>query len=135
MLRITELLPDPIAPGADAAHEWVELANLGEAPALLGGLVLRDNETTVALAEVTLPAGAAIVIGGPLAEVERALLYRPAGGLGRGLATTATASRCSMRRATPSTRSPTETIRRTAAPRSRRTRRRAPAARSSPRRA
>lgn len=86
MLRITELLPDPLAPGADAAHEWVELANLGEAPALLGGLVLRDNETTVALPEVTLPAGAAIVIGGPLAAVERALLYRPAGGLGRGLA-------------------------------------------------
>jgi len=60
------LLPDPLQPGADAAYEWVEIANLGQAPAPLAGLTLRDNETTVALPEVTLPAGAAIVIGGPL---------------------------------------------------------------------
>ena len=76
----------PLEAGADAAFEWVELTNVGASPLSLGDFALRDNSGEVALPRLTLPSGASIVIAGPLARVEGALTFRPAGGLSNGLA-------------------------------------------------
>ena len=71
-------MPDPADAGADAAFEWVELTNVGASPLSLGDFSLRDNSGEIAL---PLPSGASIVIAGPLARVEGAVTFRPAGGL------------------------------------------------------
>ncbi len=85
LLRITELMPDPAEAGADAAFEWVEITNVGSSPLSLGDFSLRDNSGEITLPRLTLPSGASIVIAGPLARVEGALTFCPAGGLSNGL--------------------------------------------------
>ena len=78
-------MPDPAEAGADTAFEWVELTNVGASPLSLGDFSLRDNSGEIALPRLTLPSGASIVIAGPLARVEGAVTFRPAGGLSNGL--------------------------------------------------
>ncbi|MGE0227246.1 MAG: lamin tail domain-containing protein [Dehalococcoidia bacterium] len=86
LLRITELMPDPVEPGNDADFEWVEVSNVGGGqPVSLGGMVLRDNTGAVALPEVTLQPGAALVLAGPRAVVPQASAFWPASGLSNGL--------------------------------------------------
>ncbi len=85
LLRVTELLPDPLQGGPDADFEWVELTNIGATPLSLDGFALRDNVGLIALPALSLPPGASIVIAGPLANVDEALTYRPPGGLSNGL--------------------------------------------------
>ena len=85
LLRVTELLPDPLQCGPDADFEWIELTNIGATPLSLDGFALRDNVGLIALPALSLPPGASIVIAGPLANVDEALTYRPPGGLSNGL--------------------------------------------------
>ena len=85
LLRITELLPDPIEPGPDAEFEWVELANVGETPASLAGLLLNDNRDQIVLPELTLPPGGTLVVAGLRAEIGDALAIREPAGLFNGL--------------------------------------------------
>jgi len=86
MLRITELLPDPTEPGNDSDFEWIEVANLGREPAALGGVLLGDNQGAIALPDMTLAPGAALVIAGLRAAVPEASAYRPSEGFSNGLA-------------------------------------------------
>lgn len=87
LVRITELLPDPVEVGQDAAYEWVELTNVGSEPAPLDGMTLVDNSgVAIELPAITLPAGASIVIAGQAASVDGALVYRPPEGMWNGLA-------------------------------------------------
>ncbi|MBM4416310.1 MAG: lamin tail domain-containing protein, partial [Chloroflexi bacterium] len=74
-LRITELLPDPEPPGSDGDFEWVELSDLGDEPAQLDGLVLRNNRAETALPERTLPPGASLVIAAPQASLPPGLAH------------------------------------------------------------
>ena len=85
LLRITELLPDPVQSGSDAEYEWVEVANVGAAAIPLEGLILADNHGRIALPELTLPPGAAIVIAGARAEIGDAYALRGGSGLFNGL--------------------------------------------------
>ncbi|MEZ4552960.1 MAG: lamin tail domain-containing protein [Dehalococcoidia bacterium] len=85
LLRITELMPDPVEPGNDADFEWVEVSNVGGVAVDLGGMLLRDNTGAVALPEVTLQPGASLVLAGPRAAVPQASAFWPAGGLSNGL--------------------------------------------------
>ena len=85
LLRITELLPDPLQSGADAEYEWIEVGNVGMAPVSLGGLFLADNRARIALPALTLPPAGALVVAGPLAEIGDALALRHSRGLFNGL--------------------------------------------------
>lgn len=87
LLRISEVLPDPIEPGQDGDYEWLELINLDRAAVSLEGLVLRDNAGQTALPNVTLEAGALLVIGGPRVTLEGGVpLHRLERSLSNGLA-------------------------------------------------
>ena len=86
LLRITELMPDPAEPGADADFEWIEVTNVGPAPIALAGIELRDNAARLALPDLDLAPGASIVVAGPRATVPGAGTFRPAGGVLNGLA-------------------------------------------------
>ena len=77
LIRITEALPDAAEPGLDSGFEWVELTNWGAEGASLAGLVLRDNAGEVPLPEVVLPAGGALLIAGPQADLGGAILDAP----------------------------------------------------------
>ncbi len=85
LLRITELLPDPVQSGSDAEYEWIEVANVGTAAVPLAGLILVDNHGRIALPTLTLPPGAAFVIAGPRAEIGDAYALRQGSGLFNGL--------------------------------------------------
>ena len=85
LLRITELLPDPLQSGADAEYEWIEVGNVGMAPVSLGGLFLADNRARIALPALTLPPAGALVVAGPLAEIGDAIAMRHGRGLFNGL--------------------------------------------------
>ena len=85
LLRITELLPDPVQSGSDAEYEWIEVANVGAAALPLAGLILADNHGWIALPTLTLPPGGAIVIAGPRAEIGDAITLRQGSGLFNGL--------------------------------------------------
>ncbi|MYI81906.1 MAG: lamin tail domain-containing protein, partial [Chloroflexi bacterium] len=85
LLRITELLPDPVQSGSDAEYEWIEVTNVGAAAVPLAGLILADNHGRIALPTLTLPPGAAIVIAGPRAEIGDAIALRQGSGLFNGL--------------------------------------------------
>ena len=85
LLRITELLPDPLQSGADAEYEWIEVGNVGMVPVSLGGLFLADNRARIALPALTLPPAGALVVAGPLAEIGDALALRHSRGLFNGL--------------------------------------------------
>ena len=85
LLRITELLSNPIAPGPDTDLEWIEVTNVGSDPLPLAGLVLEDNAASVALPELVLPPGGSLVVGGVSAEIGEALAVRLPGGLFNGL--------------------------------------------------
>lgn len=83
LLRITEVMPDPIQPGRDADYEWVELNNLGERGVDLAGMVLRDLHASTALPPLVVPPGASVVIAAALAEVDADT--RVEGAFGNGL--------------------------------------------------
>lgn len=83
LLRITELLPDPIEEGRDAPYEWVEITNFGPTATTLAGMALRDNAATTTLPTLAVPAGASVVIAGSLATV--AADVRLPVGIGNGL--------------------------------------------------
>ena len=85
LLRITELLPDPLQSGADAEYEWIEVGNVGMAPVSLGGLFLADNRARIALPALTLPPAGALVVAGPQAEIGDAIAMRHGRGLFNGL--------------------------------------------------
>ena len=85
LLRITELLPDPLQSGADAEYEWIEVGNVGMVPVSLGGLFLADNRARIALPALTLPPAGALVVAGPLAEIGDAIALRHSRGLFNGL--------------------------------------------------
>ena len=85
LLRITELLPDPLQSGSDAEYEWVEVANVGAVAVPLAGLILADNHGRIALPTLTLPPGGAIVVAGPRAEIGDAIALRQGSGLFNGL--------------------------------------------------
>ena len=85
LLRITELLPDPLESGADAEYEWIEVSNVGRAPVSLDGLFLADNHGRIALPALTLPPAGALVVAGPQAEVGDAIAVRHDRGLFNGL--------------------------------------------------
>ncbi len=85
LLRITELLPDPVQSGPDAEYEWIEVANVGAAAVPLAGLLLADNHGWIALPTLTLPPGGAIVVAGPQAEIGDAIALRQGSGLFNGL--------------------------------------------------
>lgn len=85
LLRITELMPDPVEPGVDAEYEWIEIANLGTRPAALGGLLLADNAGAIELPAVTLSAGGVLVVAGARAQVPEDVAFWPPGGFSNGL--------------------------------------------------
>lgn len=82
-IRITEVLPDPLEPGRDADHEWVELTNLGPETVDLVGMTLRDAQASTPLPALAVPPGASVVIAGALAEVDADA--RLEGSIGNGL--------------------------------------------------
>lgn len=59
-IAITEVLANPA--GLESTQEYVEIFNLGDTPASLAGLVLRDRDGEDALPAVELPAGAYALI-------------------------------------------------------------------------
>lgn len=69
MLRLTEVLPDPVPPGRDAAHEWVEVTNVGSRAVDLVGMLLRDPQRATTLPTLVIAPGASAVVAGPLADV------------------------------------------------------------------
>ena len=69
-LRVTEVMPDPEASGADWEYEWVEITNLGTRVASLAGMTLLDRQASTSLPQVNVPPGASIVIAGPRAVVD-----------------------------------------------------------------
>ena len=85
LLRITELLPDPLQSGADAEYEWIEVRNVGTAAISLDRLFLADNHGRIALPALTLPPTGALVVAGPLAEIGDAIALRHSRGLFNGL--------------------------------------------------
>ena len=85
LLRITELLPDPLQSGADAEYEWIEVSNVGVAAISLDGLFLADNHGRIALPALTLPPAGALVVAGPQAEIGDAIALRHGRGLFNGL--------------------------------------------------
>ena len=85
MLRISELLPDPVQPGNDAEYEWIEIANLGDQPAELVGLYLADNAGAIELPGVTLRPGGVLVVAGARAQVPEESAFWPVGGISNGL--------------------------------------------------
>ncbi|RLT36147.1 MAG: hypothetical protein DWI59_00965 [Chloroflexi bacterium] len=85
MLRISELLPDPVQPGNDAEYEWIEIANLGDQPAGLVGLYLADNAGAIELPAVTLRPGGVLVVAGARAQVPEESAFWPVGGISNGL--------------------------------------------------
>ena len=85
LIRITEALPDPAEPGLDGDFEWVEVTNWGSEGASLGGLVLRDNAGEVALPEVLLPPGGALLVAGPRADIGAAISVHHVEEVGNGL--------------------------------------------------
>ena len=86
ILRITELLPDPVQEGPDADYEWVEVANLGGASASLRGFALRDNFAAVELPDLELGPGGVLVVAAPRADVgAAALVHLLEGAIGNGL--------------------------------------------------
>ena len=85
LLRITELLPDPLESGADAEYEWIEVSNVGRSPVSLDGLFLADNHGRIALPALALPPAGALVVAGPQAEVGDAIAVRHGRGLFNGL--------------------------------------------------
>ena len=85
LLRITELLPDPLESGADAEYEWIEVSNIGVAAISLDGLFLADNHGRIALPALTLPPAGALVVAGPQAEIGDAIALRHGRGLFNGL--------------------------------------------------
>lgn len=86
MLRITELMPDPVEPGNDADFEWIEVANLGREPASLAGMLLGDNHGALALPAITLEPGLVLVVAGMRASVPEVSAHRPPQGFSNGLA-------------------------------------------------
>jgi hypothetical protein len=86
MLRVTELLPDPVEPGADADHEWIEIANVGHEPADMHGVLLADNQGAIVLPAVVLGPRQVLVIAGARAVVPEGAAYWPPGGFSNGLA-------------------------------------------------
>ena len=85
LLRITELLPDPLQSGADAEYEWIEVGNVGMAAVSLGGLFLADNHGRIPLPDLTLPPAGALVVAGRRADIGDAIALRRSGGLFNGL--------------------------------------------------
>jgi hypothetical protein len=86
LLRISELLPDPVEPGADSDYEWIEIANFGREPADLKGLLLSDNQGAIVLPAIALGPRQVLVIAGARASVPEATAYWPPGGFSNGLA-------------------------------------------------
>jgi hypothetical protein len=89
-LVITEVLANPV--GNEARQEWVELANLGAAPANLTGLRIEDAAGSDPLPDATLAAGArALVVGanfdeaapGDVPPAARISILRVPGRIGR----------------------------------------------------
>jgi hypothetical protein len=86
LLRITELLPDPVQEGVDAEYEWVELANFGTEPANLEGLVLQENVGRLTLPPLSLDPGGVLVVAASRADTgAAALVHLLEGVLGNGL--------------------------------------------------
>jgi hypothetical protein len=68
LLRITEVVPDPVAAGNDAGSEWVELTNLSDAEVWLTGFALEDAAGRTEI-EGHIASDATLVIAGPDALV------------------------------------------------------------------
>jgi hypothetical protein len=68
LLRITEVVPDPVAAGNDAGSEWVELTNLSDAEVWLTGFDLEDAAGRTEI-EGHIASDATLVIAGPDALV------------------------------------------------------------------
>ena len=85
LLRITEVLPDPIEPGQDGAYEWAELTNVGTRPIQLAGLALADNWSSVPLPDILVEPGVSIVIAAVDADLPEIFIHRLAGRISNGL--------------------------------------------------
>lgn len=86
LLRITELLPNPVQPGNDSDFEWIELANLGSEPAQLEGYVLADNGGTVILPPLVIEGHSGLLLLGRGAELPpNASVHVLADGISNGL--------------------------------------------------
>ncbi len=82
-LRLTEVMPDPPESGRDADFEWIEITNLGTAPADLAGMSVRDNAAVTPLPDVRVWPGEKFVIAASRAHV--AAGARLDGSIGNGL--------------------------------------------------
>ncbi len=87
-LRITEVMSDPIEPGRDAAFEWVEILNTGDAAIDLAGWRIEDGTRGDMLPAALILPGAYAVIAGASAVFEPSVqVMRVADGeIGNGLA-------------------------------------------------
>ena len=68
LVRITEVAPNPSAPGNDAAAEWVELTNYGESEVWLVGFAIEDAGGRTPL-DLHLGPLATLVVAAPEAEL------------------------------------------------------------------
>ena len=110
MLRITEVLSDPVEAGNDADFEWIEIANLGREVVSLAGLLLADNQGTIELPSLVLAPGSVLLVAGAQARVRRGGRREASR---TGWAMPATGSRCSWRADRSSMRCRTAAIPRT----------------------
>lgn len=68
-LRLSEILPDAVETGNDAAYEWIELVNVGSEPIDTSGWHISDDQSSDPLPAAIIQPGEYLVVAGASAAV------------------------------------------------------------------